>query len=68
MNLAAREIQASGRPAPAWRLLLGPPYSFVKSYVLQLGFLDGGAGLRIAFMAGQYVFLKHLKARRLAGR
>lgn len=66
-ELAAREIHESGRTAPAWRLLLGPPYSFVKSYVLQLGFLDGAAGLRIAHMASRYVYLKYLKARRLVG-
>ena len=67
-DLAAREIQESGRSTPAWKLLLGPPFSFVKSYVLQLGFLDGAAGLRIASMAGLYVFQKNLKARRLAGK
>ena len=65
-DLAASEIQAAGRPVPAWRLLLGPVYSFFKSYMLQLGFLDGAAGFTIARMAAHYVFLKYAKARRLA--
>ncbi len=65
-DLAADEIRASGKAAPAWRLLLGPTYSFVKSYFLQLGFLDGKQGFTIARMAAWYVYLKYSKARRLA--
>ncbi len=65
-DLAAREIQEAGRAAPAWKLLVGPIYSFFKSYLLQLGFLDGKAGFTIARMAALYVFLKYSKARRLA--
>lgn len=65
-DLAAREIRASGRPSPAWRMLIGPPFSFLKSYMLQRGVLDGSAGLTIAYMAAKYVYLKHSKARRLA--
>ncbi len=65
-DLAAREIHASGKPSPAWRILAGPPFSFLKSYVLQRGFLDGSAGLTIARMAAKYVYLKHSKARQLA--
>ena len=67
-DLAAREISESGKSAPAWRLVLGPGYSFVKSYLFQLGFLDGIQGLTIARMAAWYVFLKYTKARRLATR
>lgn len=65
-TLAAEEIHASGLPSPAYRMLLGPAHSFVKSYVLQLGFLDGAAGCAIARMAARYVYLKYAKARRLA--
>ena len=65
-DLAAREIRASGNTVAVWRLLIGPAYSFVKSYLLQLGFLDGKAGFTIARMAARYVYLKYSKARRLA--
>ncbi len=65
-DLAAREILASGNPAPAWRMVLGPVFSFVKSYFLQRGFLDGKQGLTIARMAARYVYLKYAKARQLA--
>lgn len=65
-DLAARELRDSGKSTPAWRLLLGPSYSFVKSYALQCGFLDGRQGLTIARMAAWYVYLKYRKARTLA--
>ena len=67
-DLAAQEIHSAGRKPPVWRVLLGPPYAFVKSYLLQLGLLDGAAGLTIARMAAWYVYLKYSKARRLASR
>ena len=65
-DLAAREAVDSGRQSGAWQLLLAPPFSFVKSYFLQMGFLDGAAGLTIASMAAKYVYLKHAKARKLS--
>ena len=65
-DLAARELNDAGRHVAAWRPLLAPAHSFVKAYVLQLGFLDGRAGLTIAYMAGRYVYLKYSKARALA--
>ena len=44
-------------------LLLDPPFTFFKTYFLQLGFLDGIEGLCIAYMAAHYNFLKYAKAR-----
>lgn len=34
---------------------------FIRSYVLQCGFLDGKEGLILSVLASYYVFLKHLK-------
>ena len=67
-DLAARELRDSGRRVGALRPLLAPAYSFVKAYVLQLGFLDGRAGMTIARMAALYVYLKYSKARLLERR
>ena len=67
-DLAAREIRESGKPVATWKLFLGPPFSFVKSYMLQLGILDGKAGFMIARMAARYVYLKYSKARSRADR
>ncbi len=64
-TLAAQEMIAEGRP-PTWsRLLLNPPATFLKTYVMQMGFLDGAEGLAIAYMAAFYNFLKYAKARNM---
>lgn len=64
-TLAAQEIVAEGRK-PGWaQLLLNPPATFIKTYFLKLGFLDGPEGLAIAYMAAFYNFLKYSKARNM---
>ncbi|MCS7079759.1 MAG: glycosyltransferase family 2 protein [Chloracidobacterium sp.] len=62
-DLAAQELRVGGRRIPLWKLLLWPPATFFKTYVIQLGCLDGFAGLCIAWFAAHYVFLKYAKAR-----
>ncbi|MES1258188.1 MAG: glycosyltransferase family 2 protein, partial [Acidobacteriota bacterium] len=67
-TLAARELRAHKRDVPARRLLFDPAWTFVRTYVLRRGFLDGPQGLAIAWMATLYTFLKYAKARKdLAG-
>jgi glycosyltransferase involved in cell wall biosynthesis len=61
-SLAAEEIVARGQPVMLRRLTLDPAWTFVKSYVVQRGFLDGPEGLAIAWMAALYTFLKYAKA------
>ncbi|MBI3698245.1 MAG: glycosyltransferase family 2 protein [Acidobacteria bacterium] len=65
-TLAAQELVAQGRRIPLWRLLLSPPWTFFKTYVLQRGFQDGIEGLIIAYMAATYVFVKYAKARNMS--
>ncbi len=65
-TLAAQEWVAQRRPTPLWRLLLSPPWAFLKTYVFQRGFQDGFEGLVIAFMAAVYVFVKYAKARSMS--
>jgi len=62
-TLAAEEIVSRGKPITLSRLLLNPPWLFLRSYVLKLGFLDGVEGLAIAYMAALYNFVKYAKAR-----
>ena len=62
-TLAAEEIVAQKRPAGYRQLLFDPPWTFVKSYFFQRGFLDGVEGLAIAYMAAIYTFVKYAKAR-----
>jgi glycosyltransferase involved in cell wall biosynthesis len=62
-TLAAEELRAQGRRSTALRLLLSPPATFLKTYLLQQGFRDGYRGYLIAKMAARYVYLKCSKTR-----
>jgi hypothetical protein len=62
-TLAAEEIRACHKSAGTSRLVFDPAWTFVRSYVIQRGFLDGPEGLAIAWMAALYTFLKYAKAR-----
>lgn len=64
-SLAAQAAVATGKPIPFHRLVVDPPWTFVRSYFVQRGFLDGAHGFVIAAMAGFYTFMKYAKAREL---
>jgi glycosyltransferase involved in cell wall biosynthesis len=63
-TLAAQELRARNARVPARRLLLDPAWTFLRTYFIHRGFLDGPQGLAIAWMAALYTFLKYAKARR----
>jgi glycosyltransferase involved in cell wall biosynthesis len=65
-TLAAQELAARKVKVPLSRLIVDPAWTFVKSYFLQRGFLDGPEGLTIAHMAAFYTFLKYSKARNMS--
>ena len=67
-TLAAEQIVAQRRPVSLWRLTADPLWTFVRTYVFKLGFLDGFEGLAIAYMAAFYNFLKYAKAKLMAFR
>jgi len=62
-TLAAEQLLASREKITWGRLLLEPPWTFFRTYIVKLGFLDGVEGLAIANMAALYNFLKYAKAR-----
>ena len=66
-TLAAEEIVATGKGISMTKLLADPPWTFLRTYVVQRGFLDGFEGLVIAYMAAVYTFLKYAKARNMSG-
>lgn len=67
-TLAARELRARNAVIPLRRLIVDPAWTFVRTWVIRRGFLDGPQGLAIAWMAAFYTFLKYAKARKdLAG-
>ena len=67
-TLAAEQIVAQRRRVGLWHLALHPLWTFVRTYVFKLGFLDGFEGLAIAYMAAFYNFLKYAKAKLMAFR
>jgi len=62
-TLAAEQLLATGEKVNWGRLILEPPWTFFRTFVLKLGFLDGLEGLAIANMAALYNFIKYAKAR-----
>lgn len=62
-TLAAQEIVSRQGEVKFAVLLLDPPWTFIRTYFLKLGFLDGPEGLAIAYMASLYNFVKYAKAR-----
>jgi glycosyltransferase involved in cell wall biosynthesis len=65
-TLAAQEIVSRGENVSLGRLLLDPPTTFLRTYVVKQGFLDGMEGLSIAYMAAFYNFVKFAKARHMS--
>jgi len=60
-ELAAQAARSKGRRGNPLKLLLGPPVTFIKSFILRAGFLDGWRGLAIAYMGARYVFQKEFR-------
>ena len=65
-TLAAEELVFRKTKVGLSNLILDPAWTFVRSYFLQRGFLDGLEGLTIAHMAAIYTFLKYAKARNMS--
>lgn len=65
-TLAAQDLAARKQKIGWRRLILDPPWTFFRTYVLQRGFLDGFEGLTIAYMGALYAFVKYAKARNMS--
>jgi glycosyltransferase involved in cell wall biosynthesis len=65
-TLAAEELVSRKTKIGLDNLILDPAWTFLRSYVLQRGFLDGLEGLTIAHMGAIYTFLKYAKARNMS--
>jgi len=66
-TLAAEQLVSRGCKAGFGQMLIDPPWTFFRTFVLQRGFLDGVEGVAIAYMAALYQFLKFAKARYMSG-
>lgn len=61
-RLGAEKLRGRGRGGP-WSAVLHAGWTFVRGYLVRLGFLDGGAGFAIARLNARGTYLKY----RLAG-
>src|SRR5580700_4394561 len=66
-TLAAEQLVEQKKEIGWTQLALDPTWTFLKTYFVQAGFLDGVEGLTIAYMAALYTFLKYAKARNMTG-
>ena len=60
-QLNAEKYAREGKRSSWTRIHLGPMFSFLKYYVLKLGFLDGHAGLVCARMGSYYTRIKYAR-------
>lgn len=58
--LAAEQMLRAGKRTSVARVMTAGAVSFLQSYVVRLGFLDGFPGFVIAKFAAHHAFLKHL--------
>ncbi|MDR0873508.1 MAG: glycosyltransferase family 2 protein [Prevotellaceae bacterium] len=62
-SLAAETYYAKGKKASKTKVFFAPIWTFVRSYFLKRGFLDGFCGLQVCLIAAFYTFLKYEKLR-----
>lgn len=58
-RLSAQKYFAAGKKSPYWKRILSPAFTFIKEYILQGGFLDGNAGIKIARVNALYTYWKY---------
>ncbi len=60
-SIAASERYKKGAKASLGQLVLRPPLTFLKLYLIKLGFLDGIPGLIACVLSAYHVFIKYAK-------
>ena len=63
--LNAEKYFQQGKKSTWIKRWMAPPFSFIKHYIFQLGFLDGWEGLLSARMTAFYTFLKYARLQEL---
>lgn len=63
--IMAEALHKAGKRADFVKLYLNPPFTFVKKYFFQLGFLDGYYGWVICRLSAHYTLLKYLRLQEL---
>ena len=59
--ITAQKYHDQGKKFVTLKFLFSPLYSFIKSYFIKLGFLDGHKGWLIAVTSAYYTFIKYAR-------
>ena len=60
-EIGAQEILKKGKRVNIFSPLLHAKWTFIRLYILRLGFLDGFAGLVVSLLSFMHVFVKYSK-------
>ena len=60
-TLGVQKLQEKGQTSTVFKAFLHGAWSFIKHYILKLGFLDGGPGFVIAFGNFEGTFYRYIK-------
>ena len=66
--LNAEKYFKQGKSSNSMKMFLSAIFSFIKNYILKLGFLDGSTGYHCARINAEYTFLKYKKLIELSQR
>ena len=64
-DLSAQAYFENGKKAPIYKIVFSPIIKFIKSYFIQLGFLDGKIGWQICTKSSYATYLKYKSLRDL---
>jgi len=64
-DLAAKELHKRNRQATILDLILRPPATFLRMFILQMGILDGIYGIILAWLYSIYTYKKYSKLKNL---
>ena len=64
-TINALEYHKMGKKSSLLKILVHPSWRFFKSYILNLGFLDGYFGYKVCSINAYLSYLKHIKIRKL---
>jgi len=59
--MSSEAAHRNGKRANLLMLVAGPPITFLRTFFLRLGFLDGWRGVMIAYAAARYIYLRELR-------
>jgi glycosyltransferase involved in cell wall biosynthesis len=60
-RMSSEAAKRAGRRSNPLMLVAGPPITFLRTFFLRLGFLDGWRGVMIAYAAARYIYLREMR-------